>query len=81
MNAICERFNRTLQEQFGAYHKRLAVITELKLFNEKMIEYVYFYNIYRPHKNHGLITPKQTIIKQQQQKCNMYLNSHKHWAF
>lgn len=70
MNAVCERFNRTLQEQFVDYHEDL-LFTDLKTFNEKLAEYLFLYNTFRPHKSHRLLTPKQVIINQRK-KCNMY---------
>ncbi|MGY0398475.1 MAG: integrase core domain-containing protein [Ostreibacterium sp.] len=68
MNAVCERFNRTLQERFVNYHEDL-LFTDLKAFNEEMAEYLYLYHTHRAHKGHGLLTPKQVIINQNK-KCN-----------
>jgi transposase InsO family protein len=47
MNAHCERFNRTLQEEFIDYHSNLLLNTEA--FNAKLMEYLVFYNTERVH--------------------------------
>ena len=38
MNARCERFNRTLQEEFLDYHEEL-LFTDLKAFNDKLFDW------------------------------------------
>jgi transposase InsO family protein len=48
MNAHCERFNRTIQESFVDYHEDL-LFTDLALFNEKMSDWLIFYNTQLPH--------------------------------
>lgn len=47
MNAHCERFNRTLQEEFVDYHANLLLDTEE--FNRKLMDYLIFYNTERVH--------------------------------
>ena len=47
MNAHCERFNRTLQEEFIDYHANLLLDTEA--FNRKLMDYLIFYNTLRVH--------------------------------
>lgn len=42
MNAHCERFNRTIQEEFSDYHKP-------EVFNRKLIDYLIWYNTKRVH--------------------------------
>ncbi|SMN00676.1 hypothetical protein SPONL_1510 [uncultured Candidatus Thioglobus sp.] len=37
MNAVCERFNRTIQEQFVDYHEEL-LFTDLATFNEPLAD-------------------------------------------
>jgi transposase InsO family protein len=46
-NAHCERFNRTLQEEFVDFHANLLLDTEL--FNRKLMDYLAFYNTERVH--------------------------------
>ena len=53
-NAIDERFNRTLQEEFiqlGHFTPNLAK------FNQKLAEWLIEYNFYRPHQSLGYKTP------------------------
>ncbi|MDE2218470.1 MAG: DDE-type integrase/transposase/recombinase [Patescibacteria group bacterium] len=47
MNAHCERFNRTLQEEFVDYHANLLLNVEE--FNRKLMDYLIFYNTDRVH--------------------------------
>lgn len=53
-NAICERFNRTLQEEFieqgNAY-------TNPKIFNEKLTDWLIEYDFHRPHAALGYRRP------------------------
>ncbi len=69
MNATCERFNRTIQEQFVDFHEDL-LFTDLRLFNEKLAEWLFKYNTIRPHKGLDLQTPVQYIINHNQ-KCSL----------
>ena len=48
MNAHCERFNRFIQESFVAYYKDL-LFADLALFNQKMSDWLVFYNTELPH--------------------------------
>lgn len=48
MNAHCERFNRSIQESFVDYHEDL-LFTDLTLFNQKMSDWLVFYNTELPH--------------------------------
>ena len=48
MNAHCERFNRSIQESFVDYHEDL-LFTDLALFNQKMSDWLVFYNTELPH--------------------------------
>jgi transposase InsO family protein len=48
MNAHCERFNRTIQECFVDYHEDL-LFTDPALFNQKMSDWLVFYNTELPH--------------------------------
>jgi transposase InsO family protein len=50
MNATCERFNRTLREQFIEFNE-LLLFEDLNLFNQRMAEYLVLYNSKRPHKS------------------------------
>lgn len=48
MNAHCERFNRTIQECFVDYHEDL-LFTDPALFNQRMCDWLVFYNTELPH--------------------------------
>jgi len=48
MNAHCESFNGTIQEEFVDYHVNL-LFDDTTAFNEKLKEYVVFYNTKRVH--------------------------------
>lgn len=48
MNAHCESFNGTIQEEFVDYHVNL-LFDDTTRFNEKMKEYLEFYNTKRVH--------------------------------
>ncbi|MCF7447225.1 transposase, partial [Escherichia coli] len=54
--AICERFNRTLREQFIEFNE-ILLFEDLALFNQKLAEYLVLYNSKRPHKALALMTP------------------------
>lgn len=47
MNAHCERFNRTLQDEFIDYHASDLLVSEV--FNRKLAEYLLWYNTKRVH--------------------------------
>ncbi|EHU32106.1 hypothetical protein ECDEC2A_1507 [Escherichia coli DEC2A] len=47
MNAICERFNRTLREQFIEFNE-ILLFEDLALFNQKLAEYLVLYNSKSP---------------------------------
>jgi transposase InsO family protein len=70
MNAHCERFNRTIQEDFIDYHEDL-LFTDIAAFNRKLADWLVWYNKDRPHYAQGQLSPVQTMINFQP-KCNMY---------
>ncbi len=47
MNAHCERFNRTIQDEFVDYHEDL-LFYDLPAFNEKLADWLVWYNYQRP---------------------------------
>lgn len=51
INGVVERFNRTIQENF--IDNYLDIIHNPKLFLEKLIDYLIFYNTERVHDAHG----------------------------
>lgn len=69
MNAHCESFNGTIQEEFVDYHVNL-LFNDTTAFNEKLKEYLLFYNTKRVHyafKNKK--TPLEVLTK-----SDYYLN-------
>ena len=64
MNAVCERFNRTIQEQFVDYHEGL-LFDDLDLFNVKLADWLITYNAIRPHKELELKIHVQYILDNQ----------------
>lgn len=70
INGVVERFNRTIQEEF--INRSEEIFFDLKKFEEKMINYLNWYNFKRPHYSLNFQTPysyltKETIIE----KSNM----------
>ena len=60
INGTVERFNRTLQEKF--IDPNLHLIHQPKLFNDKMIDYLLYYNGVRPHESLGQLSPLQYLV-------------------
>ena len=56
MNAHVERFNRTLDEEFLAYHRAL-LRDDVRAFNDKLIDWLLWYNGERPHHALGQVSP------------------------
>ncbi len=72
MNAHCERFNRTLQEEFVDYHED-QLFTDLKAFNDKLFDWLLWYNGQRPHHALGNQTPIQVVAEfLSYNQCRMY---------
>ena len=78
MNAHCERFNRTVQEEFANYHEDL-LFTDLLAFDLKLLAWLYWYNRERPpFQSHRARAPAQppkatfsAAIPYQTPRCNM----------
>lgn len=62
MNAHVERFNRTIQEEFADYHRQLLLNPDR--FNEKLMDWLGFYNTKRVHHAFGnRLTPVQYLLQ------------------
>ncbi len=61
MNAVVERFNRTLQEEFIDWNRE-TLAYDLDGFNKKLIDWLLWYNTERPHWTLKQIPPMQYII-------------------
>ncbi len=71
MNAHCERFNRTLQEEFVDYHEAL-LFDDLEAFNQRLFLWLGWYNLERPHHALALRTPIEVISAFVHQPCRIY---------
>ena len=61
MNACVERFNRTLDEEFLTWNRSL-MRDDILGFNQKLIEYLIWYNTKRPHHSLSLLSPMGYIV-------------------
>jgi len=62
INSFIERSNRTLKEEFANYHRQ-TLLTSLDEFNQKLIEYLVWYNTKRVHKSLNNQTPIDYLLK------------------
>ncbi len=71
MNAVCERFNRTIQEEF--LFRKHHLLLEPEKCNEQMTEWLYWYNCERAHHSLGYNTPMEKLTEhfQNNKKSNM----------
>ena len=56
INGVVERFNRTIQEEFLVRQDEIDY--DLNLFNQKLTNYLIWYNTKRPHQSLNYMTPK-----------------------
>ncbi len=70
-NGVVERFNRTLQEEFVEENRVLLEEKETKFFNDKLIDYLLFYNTKRPHNTLGNKVPMKIVTDylQESNRC------------
>ncbi|MDE2021990.1 MAG: DDE-type integrase/transposase/recombinase [Patescibacteria group bacterium] len=72
MNSTVERFNRTLSEEFIQHHLQLLK-GDIVAFNEKLIDYLLWYNNERPHESLSLKSPLQCIVQTlSAEECQMW---------
>lgn len=69
MNAYIERFNRTLNEEF-LKPNRLLCASNILEFNQKLIDYLVYYNTKRPHHSLNLLSPMEFMLESR--KSNMW---------
>ena len=80
MNAHCERFNRTLQDEFIDFHK--SELLNPDIFNNKIIDYLIWYNTKRVHgafKNK--FSPIQFIMSLQTNNFNLPQECKVGWTY
>ena len=71
-NGHLERFNKTVQEQFVYWH--IDYLDQIDEFNQKLMEYLIWYNTEKPHRGIGNIAPLRYYIDKfliPSQKSNM----------
>jgi len=71
-NCYVERFNRTIQEQFVNLY--VDYLDEPSVFNEKLMEYLIWYNTEKPHRGIGNLPPLRYYLDRfltSPQKSNM----------
>ena len=73
MNAHCERFNRTIQEEYVDYHE--PELLNPTRFNAGLMKHLLWHNTERPHFGLNLQTPVQFITTNFPKECNMYLTN------
>lgn len=61
VNCVIERFNRTVQEEF--IERNDEYIYDKVKFNQKLTNYLIWYNTKRPHYSLGLISPTEYMHK------------------
>src|SRR3989344_2938693 len=61
MNTHVERFNRTIDDDFLKWHKAF-MRDDVKTFNEKLIDWLLWYNAERPHHALGRLSPFQAML-------------------
>jgi transposase InsO family protein len=59
INGVIERYNRSIQEEWMETY--LHEIDDTIIFNQRLKEYLYFYNNIRVHESLGLKTPSEVI--------------------
>lgn len=72
MNAHVERFNRTLDEEFLRHHRAL-LRDDVRAFNEKLMDWLLWYNGERPHYALGQVSPFRFMMSSLPTKeCQMW---------
>ena len=74
-NSEIERFNRTLSDAF-IKQNRMLLAYDIDKFNEKLIDWLLWYNTRRPHWSLGLVSPLKYIVnKLPAEECHMLWTS------
>jgi transposase InsO family protein len=61
VNGVVERFNRTIQEEF--IERNDEILYDKQRFNQKLTNYLIWYNTKRPHYSLGQISPTEYMQK------------------
>ena len=68
MNAHCERFNRTVQDEFLDVHEEL-LFYDLPQFNQRLLRWLAWFNAERPHHSLQLQTPLDILARHVGSQC------------
>lgn len=80
MNAHCERFNRTVQEEFSNHHKK--ELLDPTIFNQKLLDYLLWYNTKRVHYAfQNKLSPVQFILSVQKESFNLPQECKVGWTY
>jgi len=61
MNTFVERFNRTLQDEY--INDNIYLLSDdIKLFNDRLMDHLYWHNAIRPHYGLKQIPPLKYLI-------------------
>ena len=60
-NAFIERFNRTISEDFIMLNRPL-LRDDVHAFNLKLVDWLLWYNMVRPHESLGMVSPLRYIV-------------------
>jgi len=71
MNAHCERFNRTVQDEFLDVYEEL-LFYDLPQFNQRLLRYLAWFNAERPHHALQLQTPLDILARHVGAQCRKY---------
>ena len=66
INGVVERFNRTVQEE--CICRNDEIYYDIGAFEEKLVQYLHWYNFQRPHSSLGYLSP-MTFIQTKIPKC------------
>ena len=78
MNAHVERFNRTLNEEFLLSHREL-LRDDVKTFNDRLVDWLLWYNGERPHHALGQVAPFRFMMQPlPAEKCQMWWTHTRH---
>ena len=69
MNAHCERFNRSIQEEFVDWNSHL--LQDTNQFNKRMVDYLIWFNTKRPHEGLGQMSPIQFLTQKNPEESRM----------
>ena len=78
MNAHVERFNRTLNEEFLRWNRAL-LRDDVAAFNEKLMDWLLWYNAERPHHALGQVSPFRAMMQAlPAEECQMWWTDTNH---